>query len=133
MSRAPNGSSKCPGRRCVAAQRTVQAQGSAFAPVVAEGTAFGRHPFDPDAPPSSKDVPLIVSYTADDAALRLTNFKVDAADVKEELAKQYNGAAKAERIFDTYRAEYPDVSDYLINARIATDRATRVPSSSNLS
>ena len=86
-----------------------------------EGTAFGRHPLDPDAPPSSKDVPLIVSYTADDAALRLTNFKVDAAGVKEELAKQYGGAAKAERIFNAYRAEYPDISDYLINARIATD------------
>ena len=42
------------------------------------------------------DVPLIVSYTADDAALRLTNFKVDAAGVKAELAKQYD-AAKAER------------------------------------
>ena len=65
-------------------------------------------------------MPLIVSYTADDAALRLTNFKVDAAGVKEELAKQH-GAAKAERIFNAYRAEYPDISDYLINARIATD------------
>jgi para-nitrobenzyl esterase len=88
--------------------------------VVVEGTAFGRHPFDPDAPPSSKDVPLIVSYTADDAALRLTNFKIDAAGVKEGLTKQYD-AAKAERIFNAYRAEYPDLSDYLINARIATD------------
>ena len=65
-------------------------------------------------------MPLIVSYTADDAALRMTNFKIDAAGVKEELAKQH-GAAKAERIFNAYRAEYPDISDYLINARIATD------------
>jgi para-nitrobenzyl esterase len=109
-----------PWAKLLAAQQTVQGQGSAFSPVVAEGTAFGRHPFDPDAPPSSKDVPLIVSYTADDAALRLTNFKVDAAGVKAELAKTYD-AAKAERIFNAYRAEYPDISDYLINARIATD------------
>jgi len=106
-----------PWSKLLAAQQSVQ---GAFSPVVVEGTAYARHPFDPDAPPASKDVPLIVSYTADDAALRLTNFTVDAAGVKEELAKRY-GAAKAERIYNAYRAEYPDISNYLINARIATD------------
>ena len=106
-----------PWSKLLAAQQTVQ---GAFSPVMVEGTAYGRHPFDPDAPPASKDVPLIVSYTADDAALRLTNFNVDAAGVKEELGKRY-GATKAERIYDAYRAEYPDISNYLINARIATD------------
>jgi para-nitrobenzyl esterase len=108
-----------PWTKLLAAQQTVQ---GAFSPVMVEGTAFGRHPFDPDAPPASKDVPLIVSYTADDAALRLTNFNVDAAGVKEGLVKRYNAQA-AERIFNAYRAEYPDISDYLINARIQTDSA----------
>jgi para-nitrobenzyl esterase len=106
-----------PWGKLLAAQQTVQ---GAYSPVVVAGTAFGRHPFDPDAPPASKEVPLIVSYTADDAALRLTNFTVDAAGVKEELAKRY-GVPKAERIYNAYRAEYPEISNYLINARIATD------------
>ena len=108
-----------PWTKLLAAQQTVQ---GAFSPIVVEDTAFGRNPFDPDAPPASKDVPLIVSYTADDAALRLTNFTVDAAGVKTGLTQRY-GAQNAERIYNAYRAEYPDISSYLINARIATDSA----------
>ncbi len=108
-----------PWRQLLAAQQTVQ---GAFSPVVVEGTAYSRHPFDPDAPPASKDVPVIISYTADDAALRLTNFDVDAAGVKAELAKRYT-ADKAERIYAAYRAEYPEITPYLLNARIATDTA----------
>jgi para-nitrobenzyl esterase len=108
-----------PWTKLLAAQQSLQGQ-SGFSPVVVEGTDFARHPFDPDAPPASKEVPLIVSYTADDAALRLTNFDVDAAGVKAEVAKRYD-AQKAERIYNAYRAEYPDISNYLINARIATD------------
>jgi para-nitrobenzyl esterase len=109
-----------PWRQLLAAQQSIQ--GGAFSPVVVEGTDYSRHPFDPDAPPASKDVPVIISYTADDAALRLTNFDVDAAGVKSGLARRYS-AEKAERIYAAYRAEYPNITPYLINARIATDTA----------
>jgi para-nitrobenzyl esterase len=94
-------------------------------PVQSRGRGRGGHGVRPSSFRSRCAAELegraaVVSYTADDAALRLTNFKIDAAGVKEGLTKQYD-AAKAERIFNAYRAEYPDLSDYLINARIATD------------
>ena len=47
--------------------------GAAFTPVV-DGKFLPHHPFDPAAPPESHDVPVIISTTLEDAALRLTNF-----------------------------------------------------------
>jgi para-nitrobenzyl esterase len=104
----------------LAAQQTVT---GAYSPIVSDGTPFGRDPFYPDAPPASKDVPLIVSYAKDDAALRLTNFDVDAAGVKAGLAGFSKD--KQERIYAAYRAEYPNATPFLINARIRTDMGAR--------
>jgi len=89
-----------------------------FAPVV-DGKALPRHPFDPDAPAVSKDVPMIVGFTLDDAALRLTNFDLDEAGlqgVAERAAKD-----RATEVVAAYRKAYPDVPPYLVQARILTD------------
>jgi len=92
-----------------------------FAPVV-EGTAIPRHPFDPDAPAISADVPMIIGTTLDDAAMR-GRFDIDDAGVKARLQKRY--PQHADRIFDTYRRHYPDASPFLLQARMFTDRGGR--------
>ncbi len=47
-----------------------------FTPVV-DGTILPHHPFDPTAPPESAAVPIIISNTLEDAALRLDQFRPD--------------------------------------------------------
>jgi len=114
-----------PFERLVAAQGAVAAEtrSMGFAPVV-DGDAIARHPFDPDAPALSAEIPLIVSTTLDDGAMG-GRFDIDDAGVKLGLQKSKRTAPHAERIFDAYRRVYPDVSPFLLNARIQTDRGAR--------
>lgn len=95
---------------------------ASFAPVM-DGTVFPRHPFDPDAPEVSADVPMIVSTTLDDAALGLTNFDLDM-DGLERIAKGLAGDA-SEQIVAAYRDAYPKASPFLLQARMLTDRGFR--------
>jgi para-nitrobenzyl esterase len=92
-----------------------------FAPVV-DGAAIPRHPFHPDAPAVSAEVPMIIGTTLDDAAMG-GRFDIDDAGVKASLQKR--NAQTADRIFDTYRRHYPDVSPFLLQARMLTDRRGR--------
>jgi para-nitrobenzyl esterase len=92
-----------------------------FAPVV-DGVAIPRHPFEPDAPALSADIPIIVGTTLDDAAM-VGRFDIDDAAIKAGVGKRY--AAHADRIVATYRKRWPDVSSFLLRARINTDRGGR--------
>jgi para-nitrobenzyl esterase len=108
-------------------ERLVEAQiaiagagpGAGFSPVV-DGEVLPRHPFDPDAPEVSKDVPMIIGWTLDDAALSLTNFDLDDAGL-EAAAKRIAGEARAGEVLAAYRQAYPDAPPYLVQARMATD------------
>jgi para-nitrobenzyl esterase len=82
-----------------------------------------RHPFDPDAPTVSADVPMIISTVLDEAALVLTNFDLDEAGLKKFV--QGVAGDKADRVLKLYRSWYPTASPYLIQARIITDRSFR--------
>jgi para-nitrobenzyl esterase len=94
-----------------------------FSPVM-DGAVLPQDPFAPNAPEVSADVPMIVSTTLDDGALFLTNFNLDEAGLKEIVQKIVGD--NADRVLSTYRKAYPDVSPYLIQARIATDRTFRI-------
>jgi len=94
----------------------------AFAPVV-DGTYLPHHPFDPAAPSESRDVPVIISTTLEDAALRYTNWDVTDAQVRADLEKRYPGKGGA--MFAMYRREYPTKSAFLIQSVIATDASAR--------
>ena len=96
--------------------------GAAFAPVV-DGTILPHHPFDPSAPPESADVPIIVSNTLEDGALRLTNFDLTEEGLRTMMNQRYG--AKAEPMLAMYRNRYPDKSPFLIQAQIATDAGAR--------
>jgi len=110
----------------VAFEELIEAQGAiavkdptaTFAPVV-DGDTLPRHPFEPDAPEISRDVPMIIGYTLDDAALRLTNFDLDEEGLKA-VAKRAAGD-RADQVLAAYRAAYPTVPPYLVQARILTD------------
>lgn len=52
-----------------------EAPGS-FGPVV-DGGAIPRHPFDPDAPEVSVDIPIIVSTALDERTYRMTRYDLD--------------------------------------------------------
>jgi para-nitrobenzyl esterase len=105
-------------------QRLLEAQtasGAAFRPVV-DGRVLPHDPFDPAAPTESADVPIIVSTTLHDAALRLDNFDLTEAGLAEIFRRRWDGRAKA--LLAAYRRESPDESPYRIQAKAFTD-ATR--------
>jgi para-nitrobenzyl esterase len=92
-----------------------------FRPVV-DGKVLPRHPFDPGAPQESADVPVIISTTLHDAALRLTNFDLDEAGLAGLFRERFG--AKGDQILAAYRRSNPRQSAYLTQAEAFTD-ATR--------
>ena len=112
---------KVPWQQILEAQTSLGGS-AAFTPVV-DGEILPHHPFDPAAPPESADVPVIISNTLEDAALRLTNFDLNEEGLRTMLNQRYG--AKAEAILAMYRTRYPDKSPFLIQAQIATDSTAR--------
>jgi para-nitrobenzyl esterase len=96
--------------------------GVGFSPVIGNAV-LPHHPFDPVAPPESKDVPIIIGTTLDDAALGLNNYTLDEEGLKKQLQQQLG--SNAERVYRLYRDTYPNITPYLVQARIATDRRFR--------
>ncbi|MBZ5612148.1 MAG: carboxylesterase family protein [Acidobacteriia bacterium] len=112
---------KLPWQQILEAQTSL-AGSAAFSPVV-DGTILPHHPFDPTAPPESAEVPIIISNTLEDAALRLTNFDLTEEGLRTMMNQRYG--AKAEAMLTMYRNRYPDKSAFLIQAQIATDSTAR--------
>ena len=105
-------------------QRLLEAQVASngnFRPVVG-GKVLPHHPFDPGAPMESADVPVIISTTLHDAALRLTNFDLDETGLAALFRQRFG--AKGGDILAAYRRENPRQSPYLTQAEAFTD-ATR--------
>jgi len=96
--------------------------GNGFGPVL-DGSVYTRHPFDPDAPPCSTNVPMIVSTTLDDAALALTNFDLDM-DGLMKLAQGLAGE-HAQQVVSAYRDAFPSATPFKLQARMLTDRGFR--------
>lgn len=87
-----------------------------------DGEILPHHPFDPAAPVESADVPVIISTTLHDAALRLANFDLDEAGLAAILRKRFG--PRADAILTAYRSENPRETPYLVQAEAFTD-ATR--------
>lgn len=102
-----------------AAQRARGEAPNSFTPVL-DGVAMPRHPFDPDAPAVSADVPMIISTTLDERTYRQRNFDETWEGVTRMLAARV-GADRAGQILDLYRQEDPAASPYLIQSRIISD------------
>jgi para-nitrobenzyl esterase len=103
-------------------QAQIEATGVTFTPVV-DGQYLPHHPFDPSAPPESRDVPVMISTTLEDAALRLTNWDLTEAGLKTLLDERYKG--KAAEILDLYRPVTGGKTPYLVQAQVFTDTQVR--------
>jgi para-nitrobenzyl esterase len=107
----------------ISAQATLeQSSDVEFAPSV-DDSAIPRHPFDPDAPAISADVPVIVSTALDDACYRSTDFDLDEAGLRNEVTKIAPGRSDA--IVAAYRRAFPSASPFLLLGKMVTDRGYR--------
>src|SRR5262249_40247479 len=108
-------------------EQLLQAQsevtGGGFTPVM-DGAYLPHHPFDPAAPPESRDVPVIISTTLEDAALRLTNWDLTDAGLTALLNERYKG--RATEILALYRDAAAKKTPYLVQAQVFTDSQNRV-------
>jgi len=98
------------------------ATGAAFTPVMG-GSYLPHHPFDPAAPPESRDVPVIIATTLEDAALRLTNWDLTESGLTALLDERYKG--RAAEILELYRPVTSGKTPYLVQAQVFTDAQTR--------
>jgi para-nitrobenzyl esterase len=111
-----------PWQRILEAQIAATAKGANFSPVIG-GATLPRHPFDPGAPAESLDVPVIISTTLEDAALRLTNFDLDVAGLRAAIARL--SPNNADQVTDLYLRANPGHTPYLIQAQALTDSGGR--------
>lgn len=95
-----------------------------FRPTV-DGRVLPHHPFDPKAPEESADVPVIISTTLHDGAIRLYNFDLDEAGLKKVFAERWKD--KGDAFYKAYRKAEPKLNPYLTQALAFTD-ATRASS-----
>ena len=93
-----------------------------FGPVL-DGTYLRHHPFDPEAPAESADIPLIVSTTLDDASLFFNNFDLDEPGLQQILGARY--AEHAPAMLALYRRKWPEKPPYLLQTQIITDAGFR--------
>jgi para-nitrobenzyl esterase len=120
---------KLPWHQLLAAQVTMEdvdrAKGEApraFTPVL-DGVAIPRHPFDPDAPAISADVPMMISTTLDERAYRQVNFDLDTPGLLAYGARQVPG--DGEKLVKMYRDEDPKATPFVLQARIDSDMTFR--------
>ena len=100
--------------------------GASFAPVV-DGLALPRHPFDPDAPAVSEDVPLLIGSNRTEAtfppflpgqdALR----HIDEAGLRARIKAGFP-KADVDRLLTAYRQANPTASPFDLLIYITTDR-----------
>lgn len=111
-----------PWEHVLAGQAEVAPLGMQFGPVL-DGKYFPHHPFDPVAPQESAEVPVIISTTMEEAALRLTNFDLDDAGLHGVIAGRYGD--KADAMIAMYRKAWPNKTPYLLQAQMFTDSGVR--------
>lgn len=92
----------------------------AFAPVL-DGIVLPRHPFAPDAPAVSRDVPMIISSALDERTYRMPTNEMS----QEQLlgyARRRAGDRAAE-VVAMYRDEDPEAKPFVLAARMDSDRS----------
>ena len=119
---------KAPGNLTLSGGRKgmVVSRPGGFGPVV-DGIYLPNHPFDPAAPPVSRDKPLMVGTNKDEMAFFFWErkasdlFTLTEDGLKSQLNKEFG--ANADKIFTTYRTSRPDASPSDLYVAITTARA----------
>jgi para-nitrobenzyl esterase len=101
--------------------------GASFAPVV-DGLALPRHPFDPDAPAVSEDVPLLIGSNRTEATFPPfipgleTLRHLDEAGLRIRIKSTLPPNADVDRLVTAYRQANPTASPFDLLVYITTDR-----------
>jgi para-nitrobenzyl esterase len=94
--------------------RGIQSVGPGFYGPLVDGTLLPHHPFDPAAPATARDKPLIVGWLDNEAAFFAWQakdaeaFKLDWESLKRRVAQHFGD--RADEILRTYRASRPGAS-----------------------
>jgi para-nitrobenzyl esterase len=106
--------------------RAAGVTGGTFAPVV-DGLALPRHPFDPDSPAVSDDVPLLIGSNRHEATfppfmpINATERAMDEAGLLQRIRAGFP-KADAEALIGAYRQGNPNASPFDLLVLINTDR-----------
>lgn len=114
-----------PLERIMAAATAISRAGKGgFAPTVGY-PEMPRHPFDPDAPSVSADVPLIIGFNRQDISYITANipetFNLDEAGLITRVRAMFT-EADAQRVVARYKADYPTLSPSDLYFLIGTDQ-----------
>ena len=100
-----------------------------FAPVV-DGDPLPRHPFSPDAPLISADVPILIGYNRTEAEFFLLSDpgakNMTDDDLKRRVTTLFSD--KGQRVIDLYRKADPGLTPYELFVLIQTDSGMGVNS-----
>lgn len=97
-----------------------------FSPVV-DGKIVTRHPFDPDAPDISANVPMMVGTVLNETSPSMTRANLESMtdeDVRRRAADRYG--SKAGMVVDAYRKAYPNVKPVELLSRMFSVRTNAV-------
>jgi para-nitrobenzyl esterase len=111
-----------PTDRLIAAMKTVP---DPFRPVL-DGRSFTRDPFDPTAPATAANVPLMIGNAATEATLFMAvdmgDFSLDAAEVQKRVARYLSvDDTRAKQVIEAYRTARRGTTPSELLAAIATD------------
>lgn len=102
----------------------VLSYGSVYFGPVLDQRWLMRHPFYPDAPQQSADIPMIIGNTHDETKAFLggdpSNFTVTWEQLPEKLIPNMRVDIKPEHVIGEYRRLYPDLSASELLFRITT-------------
>jgi para-nitrobenzyl esterase len=112
-----------PMERLLAAMKTIA---DPFRPVM-DGRNFPGDPFDPSAPATARDVPLMIGNAATEATLFMAlagmgNFSLDEAEAEKRVGRFLGvDAARSKAVIEAYRAAHRGTTPSEVLASVATD------------
>lgn len=128
--RAPSALQQVPMDQLLAARKqAVALAGDNFRPVV-DGLSLPAHPFDPDAPAASADIPLLIGTCEDELTFSLgvnpANFTLSEDEALRRV-QTFVGvdAGQAESLMQSYRAMRPQASPSDIMIAVMSDQMYR--------
>jgi para-nitrobenzyl esterase len=122
---------KVPMDQIIAAESSMVDSFSSLGPVV-DGRSLTRHPFDPDAPATSADVPMLIGTNGDESTLPglldPTLFSLNEANlrIKAKAYLQLSDDSKLDSLIALYRKNRPHATPSDIYFAITTDRMQRM-------
>jgi para-nitrobenzyl esterase len=101
------------------------AAGRLLSPLV-DGRSLPRHPFDPDAPQISRDIPLMIGTCKDEGTLFMAADPLFGHMTQEQASARFNAmlGEKGPAAFDLYKSLRPDVAPTYWVAAMSTGMGT---------